>query len=470
MGIALRVTRKRPVSPKSPGVSEIQEYLQELSEEGLPREAGEFSLAAQHARHKLREFQLKQPGLWLLKATQAGAHLNCRKVTVRQTREYLSIGFDPRFDPQLLLDLLRDIHNLGVLRDPIVGHFAWAIQAALATDPHRLNVEFHLDDRGPQAYEITETGAVGLARAPELPPGVLQLVRHEAPAKGLSALMRHFKWVKSSQADIDALRQRARFFPNPVVLDGLSLNDPTPEFSAGYPIETFQVQQRMGMVRGELWSILWSSGAQAMALPDPAQRLEVPVKILVNRANGYAWQPLHVVRVRDHLTGRELFQGSPYNFAWAKGQVQGDTFFVPYPRYRSACPTLEAGGVFSSERKPLCGLVHLTWNVGGREPAKLIPVHLGLQLDPIEVDFPNGVVALVSSGGWSTDLSQLQVIRDDHFNKTLASLTPLLEELRLELIDMLRVPKLARKCLVKDEERGPALALLQQIKLVEADL
>ncbi len=425
---------------------EIDQLLGSLSEEGTLEDLGHFTLHSKKGREKYREFQILKPGLWLTKCLQAAIRWKSPIFKVLQRRTSIEVYFEPKVELAVLHQLFRDIHSL----DETVGHhreLATGIQSALVSEPHEFRVEYGLgsevfdwkigeEKSQLRSGEIRWDGPIDSSARPEY----LRLNYFREP-QGLVATMKSYIATQASftAMTLDYL-ERVKFAPVAAYLDSRLINRPrfagTEVFKSGSVAATAEAYWAAKKVDED--TCVW---------PDPVHQVDQ-----VNILSLYRW---------ENRLGAPVFSGSPYQFAWAKGQGQQQVFESPFEDWEPC------GSSFKAFR-PLIGRLALRWDIEPTGPPPLlIPVHLGVQLEGLPLDFDwRGLRIYYSSHRWSTDLSQSKAIQDEFFQQVVDSLPPMLEILRRAALDVLKVPKHSSRCLVSDRER--ALKYLDSLNQFEA--
>lgn len=420
---------------------EIDQLLGSLAEEGLVKDHGHFTLHSKKGREKYREFQMLKPGLWLTKCLQAAIRWKSPIFKVFQRRTSIEVYFEPKVGLASLHQLFRDIHNL----DETVGQhreLATAVQSALVSEPTRFRVQYAGNsDTNVYGWEIGDDSSApdpGCIESPDVLHSVrwIRLTYSREP-KGLMATLRSYM---ASQASFTAMTldylDRVKFSPVAAYLDGRLVNAPRfagrEVFKSGVVAATAEAYWAAKKVDED--TCVW---------PDPVHQVDQ-----TNVLSLYRW---------ENPKGNPVFSGSPYQFAWAKGQGQQQVFESPFEH-------LQLLGENASISRPLIGRVALRWDIEPTgPPSLLIPIHLGVQLEGLSLDFDwRGLRVYYSSHRWSTDLSQSKAIQDEFCQQVIDSLPPLLEIFRLAVLDILKVPKHSSRCLINNRER--ALHYLTQLK------
>lgn len=423
---------------------EIDQLLGSLAEEGTLKDHGHFTLHSKKGREKYREFQMLKPGLWLTKCLQAAIRWKSPILKVVQRRTSIEVYLEPRIELASLHRLFRDIHNL----DETTGQhreLATAVQSALVSEPTRFEVQyagtsdsnFYLWEVRDDSSTLRQGSIVESQESFTSVSGWIRLIYTHEP-KGLMAALRSYM---ASQAKFTAMTfdylERVKFSPVAAYLDGRLVNAPRfagrEVFKPGVVAATAEAYWAAKKVDED--TCVW---------PDPVHQVDQ-----TNVLSLYRWERPH---------GSPVFSGSPYQFAWAKGQGQQQVFESPFEHLQ-----LIGGGLVSSAR-PLIGRVALRWDIEPTGPPPLlIPIHLGVQLEGLSLDFDwRGLRIYYSSHRWSTDLSQSKAIQDEFCQQVIDSLPPLLEIFRLAILDVLKVPKHSARCLINNRER--ALNYLTQLK------
>lgn len=116
----------------------LETYLQKQHAAGRMASHGEFTVALEKARQKLRQFQLGNPNFYLLKVFQAAVASGCARVNLELKHNRVSLWFcveDAPFSFPELLEGLSCVLGLAPspLRDLAVG-----LNASRETNPERL--------------------------------------------------------------------------------------------------------------------------------------------------------------------------------------------------------------------------------------------------------------------------------------------------------------------------------------------
>lgn len=203
-------------------VGQLETVLESLQAEGQWQSSGAFTVLAD-ARQKLSAYLLETPADWVLKLVQAGVALRARQVEFHMSRRRVNcrlIGVTTNTEQlmRLLAPFLQDHGWTG-------GgwhHFALAFNTAMFTAPKGLSLAYW---DGQEGYRFEWLGSK-YRRSPSLAaaePEVSLEVAHRPNSL--------WEWLwqllqPRSGAEARLLRQRARWSPVPILLNGQPLPEP----------------------------------------------------------------------------------------------------------------------------------------------------------------------------------------------------------------------------------------------------
>lgn len=342
----------------------VDQFVQSQKAGGAQDSTGSFTLSAEKAREKLREFALEQPAAYCLKVVQAAVRSCAESIEIQVTRSEFQVRFEPTDESLLECDrvtaVLNQTHQLeaGALR-----HLVMALNSAGNMPQRRARWE-------------TPTGCLTIAE---------QGIELEAkPGDGFRFVVEHKRslkeWFRGSvfNLELSFLREKCFYCPVPINIDGLDLSE------QGYT----------------------EPGIQSLI---KAQDLELPE----NRA---LFQ--HVAEGGDGLRIRTPLLEEFLDVPTRSGRIwNGEKMSVPLPR---PAPLIYQGPLGEEpQRTDLAFILPPAWQRAGT----LLVVHDGVSLDPLSVEdlgHPGAVV--LAALEVDTDLSEFGVVVNMNLERRLERL------------------------------------------------
>lgn len=391
----------------------IAEFL-ETMQEGELDSSGSFSLDWRRAFEKLGRYQSDAPGFWLIKLLQAAVASRARHFLVSQAARFTSVRFTLKHSCREVASALRSWDPPG---DRALAHLQLALQALsfVADSTHELHF---LVGANTHAIPIRE-GRLEQELPPEIQgPARLEVVRHWNRPPGLL-------WNRGpSRRYLEEnlfLQEVGRFAPIQILVDGRLLNDPLPNkppgLRLGVPVPALQSRPWPAIPYTLLERIILTDHPehQRMALLNlsvrkPRQRF-VGQELLRVGGNLAYWQDWA-------LEGGDLGGGFlPERLASAEAPFghfdskieRNDGSLEIWPDYNLRLPAITARGYLSIDICPdPMGRLYLV-----KDGVALKPRPLGRRY--------KGCLALWSEPEVSTDLSQLQVLENEVYDATVAT-------------------------------------------------
>jgi len=193
---------------------DLDHYLKQQRGEGDHCSEGSFSLSAEKSLAKLSKYQLERPELWLVKIVQCGVALGPSPVVIKLKRNILQVSFGQKLGltAEELWEAVLTPKNLT----PAQSHLVTGLRAVygqhddlawICQDEHGTTLVTVKGDK----IETRTSGDKGSA--------FQLLVERRSNRLGLH------RWLGTSLAELDAVRQKCWLSPNPIHLDGRTLRE-----------------------------------------------------------------------------------------------------------------------------------------------------------------------------------------------------------------------------------------------------
>ncbi len=430
--------------------------LSQLHDEGDTESQGEFTLDEARAASQLQAHGLS-PGLYLLKLIQAAVALGCSLVK-------LSLGVQKvRFEAELTgpglsrADVCRAVRGpFQPNLEPPLRQLAWAWQAVLSQAPAWARISC------PEGCFDSRQGWIQSQPSPGF---VLRLHRRLSTAALFRPLAEH-----------RLCSERCAYTPVPVLLHGRPINNPGlfPKRLCSRQLIACPSFLKLNVYRRDHPLVernLLSTSQRGLLAPLPSVRTTRNLRVgerlttVSPDAFGYTLRQARssVVDVGPdcvHLVEWRALEGPQPDWELTRSE-QPQQGFYPLARctdhfgvhvidsadealmepFLSQVPDNAVNFVFRSFRRRLPRVAgRLLLRLGLDEPGWLLPVIHGVALDPIpDVDLGcPGALALVADDRLATDLSQLQVVRDEAFQTLLVRLRAEFEQMKQSVPELLQ--------------------------------
>ena len=380
-------------------IRSIGQYLEQVRE-GELESSGVFTLDWAKAQEKLGKYQSEIPGLWLFKALQAAVSSGAPRLFVEQSSSMTRAWFEPK-DVDGLLDALR---TLDPAKERRLHHFQTALQAlcSIAQAPA------HSVFLGGFRFKA-ENGVLGERSRLELPPNRFGYER-TYPKGG---------WFGNRGTQVDEamfLQEIGRFAPIPIYVDGRLLNDPMvnkpPGLRLGVGIAPLITRPRPALPPTTLERVVLTQAAlpERLCVCDPASRncaffltRQGVISGLGKQVTYQEWVDEDGVPMCESIADCNLLRTqlrAPYRYFDSKIE-RSDQDVQIWPDYNRGLTALTVRGYLASD-------------LYKRGPGRVYFVKDGVAMKPIDLGIEfQGCLALWSAPEVNTDLSQLQVLRDD---------------------------------------------------------
>lgn len=394
----------------------LEAFLDDYCEEGMLDSHGTFTLNWSHALEKLGKYQSEAPGLWLVKLLQCAVSSGASDFLVRFGVRGTRVQFTTNSSSEDAIAALSSLHPCS---NATLEHLQVGIQS-LCTIPNcrasirLINqgsvVDFPIIqgvlDRPTEQRESSYTGVRSGSR--------IEVVRTYEQI----SLFNYFKILGRQQDEILFLKEMGRFAPLRLQLDGRLINDPVvnkpPGLRLGVWVNPLGERPRPAIPYATLERIVLSdSDSPAMALADhslrSAKHLWVGAQVQSSLFGSHAFcqQWVHEsLPLAPPLATVVNQRRPPYRHFHSKIE-RADGAFELWPDYNTNLPAILARGYLS-----------LDLNKGRPGRIYLVKDGVALKHKPLGSLYPN-CLAVWCANQVKTDLSQLQVVEDEAYEKVL---------------------------------------------------
>lgn len=214
-----------------PMSDELESFVGRQTLAGTHVDSGSFGLDSLRARHKLAEYLLPQPGLWLVKLVQAAVALEAPKVVIQFGLRSVTVAFDPSL-PLQAEDLLGEVMAGSLPAERGLFHLVTGIRSSAGSSTETVTwsaggTRVRLDAEGTTVLPDPTEGFRLTAERP---------YRTRSLAKTLSTPLSHL--VRQTADEYEAVASRCWVCPIPVLLDGMPLRTGYDSPRARPPLET----------------------------------------------------------------------------------------------------------------------------------------------------------------------------------------------------------------------------------------
>ena len=437
-------------------MSDLTDYCQELLREGERESTGRFTVDYARARASLSQNLFADPSNYLLKFIQYAVAQKAAPIMVQTRRQDLQISFQGRQLQSEDMVTLKDL--LGTPQEAATSPWRDLILSLYAAQA--LNPDFLLfasrDEAGGQGLMLHHDRA-DVVQLPAGAPAQILLLRRSSRE---SLWRRLFCSPRHISQDCHTLVSRCRHSWSPIMLDNRALPPDSVQFKRGNPAH---LVERIYLSR--------SQPDQLLALPPFSERpaliydlngrslnLDTPGRTLLHQWRSYSSQaaskPLFEVTRHPTLapetgqssltdpfsasSGKILLYQGPYRSFSAVRDKTSLLVSIPSEGFTQAIYSHKSW--FSAATPyPAAQLYIVCPTQPTREESLVFVCHYGVLLEPVTVSLPlKDVRVVVADHQAQTDLTGLQLVRDERFQEFVEWLAKEVSKMRDESRRVLR--------------------------------
>ncbi|MCA9792504.1 MAG: hypothetical protein KC910_11935, partial [Candidatus Eremiobacteraeota bacterium] len=390
---------------------DLADFLDQI-QEGHVDSHGVFTLDWSRAQEKLAKYQAEAPGLWLLKLLQFAVAHDSMYFLVKVRFDTTVVEFKAPAE-----GAIEALTTLDPVDQSPLDHLQVGVQSLCTVAKSEASLAF-----GEREYPLRNGVLIGPGEPLKRPIDHFRITRRWK-SSGRGRLLDYFG---NSRVHLDEslfLQEMGRFAPTRVHFDGRLLNDPVvnkpPALRLGVWVGPFQRRPRPAIPYATLERIVLTRAPMEQRLALADHSLRSPEFLVTDhnayRVNGYhafvqEWQMEDgEIECRPDKLHEFLRSFRPHYTVFTSRIERADSEAELWYDYNRGLPALSARG-------------YLSLDLGQDREGRLYLVHHGVCMKhrPLGPKF-KGCLAIWSVPEVHTDLSQLQVLDDELYAATLAT-------------------------------------------------